>query len=130
MLEIFNVFFVVVIGVGFVGLMVVEVLLCNGVCVEVFDVMFLVGCKFLLVGFGGMNIMYFELIDVFFGCYCMWCDVLVLFIGCFSLDVLCVWIYGFGIDMFVGSLGWVFLIEMKVVFLLCVWLYWLCEVGV
>lgn len=47
---------VLIIGVGLVGLMVVDVFFVVDVVVIVVDVMLLVGCKFLMVGKSGLNL--------------------------------------------------------------------------
>lgn len=61
---------VVVIGGGLVGLFVVECLCVVGLEVDLYEVKGLFGCKFLIVGKGGFNFIYFDSWLLFDSCYC------------------------------------------------------------
>lgn len=56
---------VLIIGGGFVGLMVVDMILVVGYFVVVVEVKFLVVCKFLMVGKLGLNLIKDELFEFF-----------------------------------------------------------------
>lgn len=101
-----------------------------GIVVDLYDVMGLVGCKFLFVGKGGFNFIYGEGFEDFVGCYGEWVGEVVDWLCDFDVEVLCVWVDGLGVEIFVGSFGCVFLVDMKVVFLLCCWVCWLYVEGV
>ena len=60
---------VVIIGGGPAGLMAAEVLSQAGIVVDIYDAMPSPGRKFLLAGFGGMNITYAENFDTFVSRY-------------------------------------------------------------
>lgn len=110
--------------------MVVEIVCVVGYQVDVYEVKGLLGCKFLIVGKGGLNLIYFDLYDLFVLCYCECVAEVGDWFVDFDVDVLCVWVLGFGVEIYVGSLGWVFLVDCKVVLLLWGWVWWFKEQGV
>ncbi|MBI3900170.1 MAG: TIGR03862 family flavoprotein [Gammaproteobacteria bacterium] len=121
---------VAVIGGGPAGLMAAEVLIQNGVRVDLFDAMPSVGRKFLMAGKGGLNITHAEPLDAFFSRYGARRAQIEPLLSAFGPDALRQWVRTLGIETFVGSSGRVFPADMKAAPLLRAWLHRLRQAGV
>lgn len=121
---------VAIIGGGPAGLMAAEVLIQNGIKVDVFDTMPSVGRKFLMAGKGGMNITHSEPIESFATRYGSRQNNISPLLNAFGPDALREWIHTLGIETFTGSSGRVFPREMKAAPLLRAWLHRLRQSGV
>lgn len=123
-------FSVAVVGGGPAGLMAAEVLIQNGVNVEVFDAMPSVGRKFLMAGKGGMNISHSEPGSRFCERYGQRSEKIAPLLLQFGQEALIDWAHQLGIETFVGSSGRVFPADMKAAPLLREWLQRLRSAGV
>lgn len=121
---------VAIIGAGPAGLMAAEVLVQNGLQVDVYDAMPSVGRKFLMAGKGGMNITHAEPYAAFLTRYGTRRQQLSPLLDAFTPSDLREWIHGLGIDTFIGSSGRVFPTDMKAAPLLRAWLHRLRASGV
>jgi uncharacterized flavoprotein (TIGR03862 family) len=121
---------VAVIGGGPAGLMAAEILIQNGVRVDLYDAMPSVGRKFLLAGRGGLNLTHAEPLDVFLGRYETRRPQLTPLLDAFGPEALRAWVHGLGVNTFVGSSGRVFPTDMKAAPLLRAWLLRLRHAGV
>ncbi|EHR72860.1 flavoprotein, HI0933 family/uncharacterized flavoprotein, PP_4765 family [Burkholderiales bacterium JOSHI_001] len=120
---------VAVIGAGPAGLMAAEVLLEQGMQVDVFDAMPSVGRKFLLAGKGGLNLTHSEALPAFVSRYGDRAEVVARWLDAWGPQALRDWAQGLGISTFVGSSGRVFPQEMKAAPLLRAWLHRLRVAG-
>jgi uncharacterized flavoprotein (TIGR03862 family) len=120
----------VIIGGGPAGLMAAEVLIQNGVKVDVYDSMSSLGRKFLMAGRGGLNLTHSEPFEQFVSRYGNRRDKIEPMLKSFGPDELREWASGLGVDTFVGTSGRVFPKEMKSSPLLRAWLGRLDEAGV
>jgi len=120
---------VAIVGGGPAGLMAAEVLLAQGLRVELYDAMPSVGRKFLLAGVGGMNITHSEPFAPFAARYGARQAQVEPWLAGFDGQALRDWVHGLGIDTFVGSSGRVFPTQMKAAPLLRAWLARLREAG-
>ena len=120
---------VAIIGGGPAGLMAAEVLVQNGIQVDLYDAMPSVGRKFLLAGKGGLNLTHTEAIEAFLSRYGPRRDVFEPMLEQFGPDALQAWVHDLGITTFVGSSGRVFPDEMKAAPLLRAWLHRLRKAG-
>ncbi len=121
---------VVIIGGGPAGLMVAEVLIQQGVKVDVYDSMPSLGRKFLMAGMGGLNLTHSEPFEKFVSRYGNRRENIEPMLKSFGSDELIKWASGLGIETFVGTSGRVFPKEMKSSPLLRAWLKRLDEAGV
>jgi uncharacterized flavoprotein (TIGR03862 family) len=121
---------VAIIGGGPAGLMAAEILIQQGLKVELFDTMPSVGRKFLMAGKGGMNITHSEPEETFLSRYGSRRAQITPLFNAFGPEQLRAWIQGLGIETFVGSSGRVFPVEMKAAPLLRAWLHRLRKTGV
>ncbi|RQO37296.1 aminoacetone oxidase family FAD-binding enzyme [Herminiimonas sp. KBW02] len=121
---------VAVIGGGPAGLMAAEVLIAQGVQVDLYDAMPSVGRKFLLAGKGGMNLTHTEAEPAFVARYGARATQLAPMLQDFNPDALRAWVHELGIPTFVGSSGRVFPTDMKAAPLLRAWLKRLRDAGV
>ena len=121
---------VAVIGGGPAGLMAAEVLIEEGIKVDLFDTMPSVGRKFLMAGKGGMNISHAEPYDKFLSRYGARRAYIEPMLDQFSPQALREWVKGLGFDTFIGSSGRVFPTDMKAAPLLREWLHRLRVAGV
>ena len=121
---------VVIIGGGPAGLMVAEVLIQQGVKVDVYDSMPSLGRKFLMAGMGGLNLTHSEPFEKFVSRYGNRRGNIEPMLKSFGPDELIKWASGLGIETFVGTSGRVFPKEMKSSPLLRAWLKRLDEAGV
>ena len=119
-----------IIGAGPAGLMAAEVLAQNKIHVDVYDAMPSVGRKFLMAGKGGMNITHAEPYADFLTRFGVHQSNVEPLLNSFTPSALREWIYGLGIETFVGSSGRVFPADMKAAPLLRAWLHRLRENGV
>jgi uncharacterized flavoprotein (TIGR03862 family) len=119
-----------VIGGGPAGLMAAEVLVDNGVPVDLFDAMPSVGRKFLLAGRGGLNLTHSEPPEPFMARYGERSGALREAISAFGGEAVRRWAAGLGIETFVGTSGRVFPTDMKAAPLLRAWLHRLRAAGV
>lgn len=120
---------VAIIGGGPAGLMAAEVLINNGIQVDLYDAMPSVARKFLLAGVGGMNITHSEPLEKFLSRYGQRKQNIEPLLKLFSPEALRTWVHDLGIETFVGSSGRVFPKEMKAAPLLRAWLHRLREGG-
>ncbi len=120
---------VAVIGGGPAGLIAAEVLIQDGMQVDLYEAMPSVGRKFLLAGKGGLNITHSEPLDFFLSRYGARRDVLEPMLDKFGPVALQAWVQALGITTFVGSSGRVFPDQMKAAPLLRAWLRRLREAG-
>lgn len=121
---------VAVIGGGPAGLMAAEVLIQDGVRVDLYDAMPSVGRKLLRAGKGGLNLTHSEPYDLFISRYGARSAQFEHLLNAFGPEALREWARGLGIDTFVGTSGRVFPIGMKSTPLLRAWLKRLRETGV
>ncbi len=121
---------VLVIGAGPAGLMAAEVLSSAGHSVQVVDAMPSPARKFLMAGKSGLNITKDQPIDAFVAQFTTASDWLTPALRRFGPEQVQDWARGLGIDLFVGSTGRVFPVEMKASPLLRAWLTRLDDNGV
>lgn len=121
---------VAVIGGGPAGLMAGEILIQNGVRVDLYDAMPSVGRKFLLAGKGGLNLTHSEASELFLSRYGARRAQIAPWLEAFGPEALRLWVHGLGVDTFVGTSGRVFPTRMKAAPLLRAWLHRLREAGV
>ncbi|MDP3481929.1 MAG: TIGR03862 family flavoprotein [Sulfuricella sp.] len=121
---------VAVIGGGPAGLMAAEILIQNGVRVDLYDAMPSVGRKFLLAGKGGLNLTHSETSELFLSRYGARRAQIEPWLEAFGPEALRLWVHGLGVDTFIGTSGRVFPTEMKAAPLLRAWLHRLREAGV
>jgi uncharacterized flavoprotein (TIGR03862 family) len=121
---------VAIVGGGPAGLMAAEVLIAQGVQVDLYDAMPSVGRKFLLAGKGGMNLTHTEAKPAFIARYGARAAQIEAMLQDFDPDGLRNWVHGLGIPTFVGSSGRVFPTDMKAAPLLRAWLKRLRDAGV
>lgn len=119
-----------VIGGGPAGLMAAEMLIQNGVRVDLYDAMPSVGRKFLLAGKGGLNLTHSETSELFLSRYGARRAQVEPWLEAFGPEALRLWAQGLGVETFVGTSGRVFPTEMKAAPLLRAWLHRLREAGV
>ena len=112
----------VVIGGGPAGLMAAEILLNNGIGVDLYDAMPSLGRKFLMAGKSGLNLTHSESMLQFLGRLGDKAAVLTPALTAFDNQALRDWALGLGVETFVGSSGRVFPKEMKAAPLLRAWL--------
>ena len=118
-----------VIGGGPAGLMAAEVLLEQGIEVELFDAMPSVGRKFLLAGRGGLNLTHSDPHDLFMTHYGTCSADMREALAHFDGEAVRRWADGLGIETFVGTSGRVFPKDMKAAPLLRAWLHRLRAAG-
>ncbi|MBZ0096062.1 MAG: TIGR03862 family flavoprotein [Sulfuricella sp.] len=121
---------VAVVGGGPAGLMAAEILIHNGVRVDLYDAMPSVGRKFLLAGKGGLNLTHSEASELFLSRYGARRAQIEPWLEAFGPEALRLWVHGLGVETFVGTSGRVFPTEMKAAPLLRAWLHRLREAGV
>ncbi len=121
---------VAVIGGGPAGLMAAEILIQNGVRVDLYDAMPSVGRKFLLAGKGGLNLTHSETSELFLSRYGARRAQIEPWLAAFGPETLRLWVHGLGVETFVGTSGRVFPTEMKAAPLLRAWLHRLRVAGV
>lgn len=121
---------VAVIGGGPAGLMAAEVLIAQGVQVDLYDAMPSVGRKFLLAGKGGMNLTHTEAESAFVARYGARSQYIAPLLQDFNPQALRAWVHELGIPTFVGTSGRVFPTDMKAAPLLRAWLKRLRDAGV
>ncbi|MDP2155459.1 MAG: TIGR03862 family flavoprotein, partial [Sulfuricella sp.] len=121
---------VAVIGGGPAGLMAAEILVKNGVRVDLYDAMPSVGRKFLLAGKGGLNLTHSETAELFLSRYGARRARIEPWLEAFGPEALRLWVHGLGVETFVGTSGRVFPVGMKAAPLLRAWLHRLREAGV
>jgi len=110
--------------------MAADMLIQNGVQVDLYDAMPSVGRKFLLAGKGGLNLTHSEKSEQFLSRYGARQTQIKPWIEAFGPDALRSWAHGLGVETFVGTSGRVFPTEMKAAPLLRAWLHRLREAGV
>lgn len=121
---------VAIIGGGPAGLMAAEVLIAQGIAVDLYDAMPSVGRKFLLAGKGGMNLTHTEESAGFLSRYGTRATHIAPMLENFGPQALRAWVHELGIQTFVGSSGRVFPTDMKAAPLLRAWLKRLRDAGV
>jgi len=119
-----------IIGGGPAGLMAAEVLIQQGMKVDVYDSMPSLGRKFLLAGRGGLNLTHSESFEQFISRYGKRKNEVEKWLMDFTPDDLRAWAAGLGIETFVGTSGRVFPVGMKTSPLLRAWLKRLADSGV
>ena len=120
---------VTIVGGGPAGLMAAEVMLQQGIQVDLYDAMPSIGRKFLLAGKGGLNLTHSESFELFCSRYNTRRDVFAPMLDYFGPDQLQAWVHDLGIPTFVGSSGRVFPEAMKAAPLLRAWLHRLRAAG-
>ena len=113
----------IVVGGGPAGLMAAEVLVAQGVQVDLYDAMPSVGRKFLLAGKGGLNLTHSEPLERFHTRFGARQDEVAALLQGFGPDNLRAWAQGLGVSTFVGTSGRVFPTDMKAAPLLRAWLH-------
>jgi len=121
---------VMIVGGGPAGLMAAEVLIQQGMKVDVYDSMPSLGRKFLLAGRGGLNLTHSEPFEKFISRYGKRKNEVEKWLMDFTPDDLREWAGGLGIETFVGTSGRVFPVGMKTSPLLRAWLKRLADSGV
>lgn len=121
---------VAIIGGGPAGLMAAEVLIQQGVRVDVYDSMPSLGRKFLMAGKSGLNLTHSEPFESFVGRYGKQKNEVKKWLMDFSPDDLREWARTLGVESFVGTSGRVFPVGMKASPLLRAWLKRLDAAGV
>lgn len=121
---------VAVIGGGPAGLMAAEILIEAGQAVDLYEGMPSVGRKLLVAGSSGFNLTHSEPFDQFLSHYGEREDILRPFLTRFGPDELQKWVQELGIQIFTGSSGKVFPLEMKAASLLAAWRKRLSASGV
>ncbi len=122
---------VAIIGGGPAGLMAAEVISTQGHSVKVvYDSMPSLGRKFLMAGKSGLNITHSEPFEQFASRYGKRRAQIEPMLKTFGPDELRDWVYGLGIETFVGTSGRVFPVGMKASPLLRAWLQRLNDSGV
>jgi uncharacterized flavoprotein (TIGR03862 family) len=121
---------VAIIGGGPAGLMAAEVSSARGLEVDVYDSMPSLGRKFLMAGKSGLNITHSEPFDKFVSRYGERRAQIEPMLKRFGPSELRQWVYGLGIETFVGTSGRVFPVGMKASPLLRAWLKRLGDAGV
>ena len=109
--------------------MAAEVLVNEGIEVDLFDRMPSVGRKLLMAGKGGLNITHSEPLERLLARYGARRERLEPMLRDLAPDALCEWVHGLGVNTFVGSSGHVFPHEMKAAPLLRAWLHRLRGAG-
>jgi len=120
----------IIIGGGPAGLMAAEVLVHDGVSVDVYEAMPTFGRKFLRAGLGGLNITHSEPYQDFCTRYGDKQSEMQKILDAFPPEALREWVHGLGIKTFIGTSGRVFPTEMKAAPLLRTWLHRLRGSGV
>jgi len=110
--------------------MAAEMLILNGVRVDLYDAMPSVGRKFLLAGKGGLNLTHSETSELFLSRYGARRAQIEPWLEAFGPEALRLWAHELGIETFVGTSGRVFPTEMKAAPLLRAWLHRLRAAGV
>jgi uncharacterized flavoprotein (TIGR03862 family) len=121
---------VAIVGGGPAGLMATEVISARGVKVDVYDSMPSLGRKFLMAGKSGLNITHSEPSERFVSRYGKRQAQIEPMLKRFGPEDLRQWVYGLGIETFVGTSGRVFPVGMKASPLLRAWLRRLNDSGV
>ena len=121
---------VAIIGGGPAGLMAAEVLVAQGITVDLYDAMPSIGRKFLLAGKGGMNLTHTEASAPFLSRYGARAPQIAPMLDSFGPEALRAWVHALGITTFIGSSGRVFPTDMKAAPLLRAWLKRLRDAGV
>jgi uncharacterized flavoprotein (TIGR03862 family) len=119
-----------IIGGGPAGLMAAEVLIQQGVRVDVYDAMPSLGIKFLMAGKSGLNLTHSEPFEAFIQRYGKRKAEVATWLSKFTPDDLREWAKALGVETFVGTSGRVFPVGMKASPLLRAWLKRLDEAGV
>lgn len=120
---------VAIVGGGPAGLMAAEVLLAQGVDVDVFDAMPSLGRKFLMAGKSGLNLTHNEPGEDFLSRFGAARARLAPAITGFDADAIRAWSERHGIETFIGSTGRVFPTNFKAAPLLRAWLHQLRTAG-
>ena len=120
----------VIVGGGPAGLMAAEVLIQQGVQVDVYDAMPSLGRKFLIAGRGGLNLTHSEPLEVFLSRYGAQRENIEPLLNAFGPQAVREWVHDLGYETFIGTSGRVFPAEMKAAPLLRVWLERLQTAGV
>ncbi len=110
--------------------MAAEMLVNEGVSVDVYEAMPTLGRKFLRAGLGGLNITHSERFDDFCTRYSDKQSVMQTILDAFPPDALRQWVHELGINTFIGTSGRVFPTEMKAAPLLRAWVHRLRNSGV
>jgi uncharacterized flavoprotein (TIGR03862 family) len=110
-----------IIGAGPTGLFCSYLLLNAGINVQLFDQMSGVGKKFLVAGYGGLNLTHREDIDIFASRYGKDRDFFFKLINEFSNQDLINWCHQLGVETFIGSSGRVFPKKMNAAEILLKW---------
>jgi uncharacterized flavoprotein (TIGR03862 family) len=118
-----------IIGGGPAGLMCAEVLIQQGVKVDVYDSMPSLGRKFLMAGRGGLNLTHSEPFEKFIARYGKRKSEVEKWLKDFTPDDLREWAHRLGVETFVGTSGRVFPVGMKTSPLLRAWLKRLTDSG-
>ena len=119
-----------IIGGGPAGLMCAEVLIQQGLKVDVYDSMPSLGRKFLLAGRGGLNLTHSEPFEAFISRYGKRKKEVGEWVMAFTPADLREWARDLGVETFVGTSGRVFPVGMKTSPLLRAWLKRLADSGV
>ena len=110
--------------------MAAQALAAGGVEVDLYDAMPSVGRKFLMAGKGGMNLTHSEPAELFLSRYAERRPQIEPLLRRFDATALRAWVYGLGVETFVGSSGRVFPTDMKAAPMLRAWLHQLRGSGV